>query len=215
MPYEGEFANKTSHIDFLNNPDIKAMLADCTYLKPPSDEEAQQLADQFIDIPDLTDITLPEFVIAIDGSNYEVSLDEKLPSTKFGFIKVGVVLIPLKDFGDLKVGDFVDPFRVAALKKKNTALTFFIPSANIKSKDQENVRDSFRKLLDQQLYDIRTRFDEDDPRTSLRSTLFELASLRPGEMGTDDDEKLRIHKCPNCGEGRLTIFNRIKLLFQG
>jgi len=45
MPYEGEFANKTAHVDILNNPDIKAMLSECNYLRPPSDEEAQHLAE--------------------------------------------------------------------------------------------------------------------------------------------------------------------------
>ena len=127
MPYEGEFANKASHVDILNNPDIKRMLAECTYLKAPSDEEAQQLADQFVDPPVLVDKDLPEFVIAIDGSNFEVSIDDKLPSTKFGFIKVGVVLISLQEFGDLKIGKFVDPFRVAALKKQKY-LTFIFHS---------------------------------------------------------------------------------------
>lgn len=205
MPYEGEFASKTAHVDILNNPDIKAMLGDCTFLKPPSDEEAQHLADQFIEPPSLEEESLPQFVIAVDGSNHEVSIDDKLPSTKFGFIKVGVVLIDLREFDNLTVNNFVDPFRVAALKNKNTSLSFFVPSANIKWQDHDNVRDSFRALLDHQLYDERTRFVEDDPRTSLRSTLFTLASLRPGEMGTGDDEKLKIHKCPSCGEGPITV----------
>ncbi|MDX9863283.1 MAG: DNA double-strand break repair nuclease NurA [Anaerolineaceae bacterium] len=205
MPYEGEYANKSAHVDILNNPDIKRMLAECSYLRPPSDEEALHLAEQFVDPPELDDESLPKFVIAIDGSNHEVSIDDKLPSTKFGFIKVGVVLISLEEFGDLKVGQFVDPFKVAALKKKNTSLSFFVPSANINWQDQGNVRDSFRALFDQQLYDERTRFDPNDPRTSLRSTLFMLASLRPGQMGTSDDEKLKIHKCPNCEQGPVTV----------
>lgn len=205
MPYEGELANKASHADILQNPDIQRMLAECTYLKPPSDDEAAQLADRFIDPPPLEEDHLPEYVIAIDGSNHETSIDEKLPSTKIGFIKVGVILIPLKEFNDLKVGKFVDPFRVAKLKEKNTSLSFFIPSANISWQDQPNVRDSFRALIDKQLLDEHTRFKKDDPQTSLRSTLFELASLRPGEMGTNDKEKLRIHKCPNCSRGPITV----------
>jgi hypothetical protein len=207
MPYQDEYANKTTHVDILNNPDIKGMLGECSYLKPPSDEEAKLLADQFLNPPTLEDDSLPEFIIAIDGSNHEVSIDDKLPSTKFGFIKVGVILISLKEFGDLKIGKFIDPFRVASLNKKNTSLSFFIPSANIKWKNNENVRDSFRALFDQQLYDKRTRFKADDPRTSLRSTLFTLASIRSGEMGTDDDEKLKIHKCPNCEQGPITVID--------
>ena len=205
MPYEDELANKTAHVDFLNNPDVRSMLGECSFLKPPSDAEVQLLVDKFVEPPSLDKETLPEFVLAIDGSNYEVSLDEKLPSSKFGFVKVGVVLISLKEFGDLKIGQFVDPFRVAALKNKNTSLVFFLPSANINWKDKGNVRDSFRALFDKQLYDQRTRFKADDPQTSLRSTLFALASLRPGEMGTGDEEKLKIHKCPNCEHGPITV----------
>ena len=89
------------------------------------------------------------------------------------------MLISLKEFGDLKIGKFVDPFRVAALKNKNTSLSFFIPSANINWQNQGNVRDSFRALFDQQLYDSRTRFNSKDPRTSLRSTLFAQSGRKP------------------------------------
>ena len=205
MPYQGEYASKASHSDILNNPEIKKMLEECEYLKPPSDEEAKSLAERFILPPDYENEEIPEFVIALDGSNIEVSLDEKLPSTKFGFIKISAVLININEFGSLKEGKFVDPFRVANLQRNNTSLTFFVPSANIKWEGYENVRDSFRALLDKQLYDVSTRFNPKDPRTSLRSTLFKLASLRPKEMATDSDYKLKIHQCPSCKEGPVTL----------
>ena len=60
MPYDGELANKASHADILQNPDIQRMLAECTYLKPPSDDEAAHLADRFIDPPPLEVDHLPE-----------------------------------------------------------------------------------------------------------------------------------------------------------
>ena len=41
MPYEGEFASKTSHSEFLRNPDIQGFLQQCDYLTIPSDEEGQ------------------------------------------------------------------------------------------------------------------------------------------------------------------------------
>ena len=43
MPYEGQFASKSAHSDFLRNPDIKDFLGECEYLTPPSDEEAQKM----------------------------------------------------------------------------------------------------------------------------------------------------------------------------
>jgi hypothetical protein len=205
MPYEGELASKAAHFDLLNNPDIKAMLDECNYLQKPSDEVAQNLASRFIEPPTDPNVPLPKAIIAVDGSDHETSLDQKLPSTKFGFIKIGAILIYMDQLDKLRDGNLVDPFEVAKLQKNNTALHFFVPSANIRWRDIGNVRDSFRALLDQQLLDERTRLQENDYRSSLRTTLFKLASLRPGEMGTNDDYHLKVHKCPNCDQGPLTL----------
>jgi len=204
MPYEGEFASKTAHSEFLRNPDIQGFLGQCEYLTPPSDEEAQAMADRFSEPPS-TDNNLPSFVVAVDGSSYESSIDDKLPSTKVGYIKVGAILIDLDKYGSLRVGKFVDPFKVAELQDDNSALTFSVPSANIKWGGKKNVRDSFRAFVDQQFYGVRTRFNETDPLTSLRSTVFHLASQRPGDTHTGDPHKLKIHKCPDCGNGPVEV----------
>jgi hypothetical protein len=204
MPYEGELASKSAHSDFLKNPDIKSFLEQCEYLTPPSDAEAQALADKFVELPAFTE-KLPDYVVAIDGSNYESSIDDKLPSTKVGFIKLGAVLISLEKFGALRDGRFVDPFRVAALQDDNAALTFSIPSANIRWGGKTNVRDSFRAYMDMQFYGPRTRFNEADATTSLRSTLFHLASLRPGNLGTGDSTRLKLHSCPDCGAKEIEL----------
>jgi hypothetical protein len=204
MPYEGQFASKSAHSGFLKNPDIKEFLSDCKYLTPPSDAEAQNMASLFIEPPQ-AEAKLPSFVIAIDGSNYESSLDDKLPSTKVGYVQIGSLLIILREFASLRVGKFVDPFKVAELQDNNSALTFSMPSANIKWGSKLNVRDSFRAAVDQQFIGVRTRFNPDDPLTSLRSTLFHLASLRPGELGTGNPHTLRIHKCPDCGKGPVEV----------
>ena len=165
------------------------------------------MADALPNLQERTDddVDLPQFAIAVDGSYYEASLNEKIPSTKIGYVKLGAILIPLNEFDQLKVGRFVDPFRVADLQKGNASFTFFMPSANIRWGAQTAVRESFRAILDRQFCDEKTRFVPDDPRTSLRTTLFHLASQRPGEMYTGDPTKLKIHKCPNCGNGPITL----------
>ncbi len=204
MPYEGELAGKTAHSEFLRNPDIQSFLAACDYLIMPSDEEAQAMGDRF-SLPPGPTADLPGFVIAVDGSSHESSLDDKLPSTKMGYIKIGAVLIDLEKYRTLRNGRYVDPFRVAELQDDNSSLTFSLPSANIRWAGRKNVRDSFRASLDQQFYSTRTRFSDKDASTSLRSTLFQLASLRPGELGTADARRLRIHKCPSCGRGPVEV----------
>jgi hypothetical protein len=204
MPYEGEYAGKTSHSEFLRNPDIQTFLDQCEYLTPPSDEEAQAMADNF-SVPPVSESGLPSFVIAVDGSNHESSLDDKLPATRVGYIKIGAVLIDLVKYSSLRVGKYVDPFRVAELQDTNAPLTFSVPSANIRWGGRDNVRDSFRAYVDQQFYGQRTRFNENEPFTSLRSTLFHLASIRPGELHTGDPRRLKIFKCPTCGNGPVEV----------
>jgi len=207
MPYPGEFASKAVHAEIVRNPDVTAFLQECDYLKPPSDEECRAVAARFVP-PPASPTAIPSIVIATDGSHHESSLDDKLPSTKVAYIKIGAVLIDLKQFGALREGAFVDPFRVAALQNQNAALTFTMPSANIRWGKYPTVRESFRAWLDQQFYSPRTRFTAADPTTSLRSTLFHLAALRPGELGTGDPYRLKLHKCPMCGEGPVEVEDR-------
>ncbi|MGD2158343.1 MAG: DNA double-strand break repair nuclease NurA, partial [Anaerolineales bacterium] len=78
-------------------------------------------------------------------------------------------------------------------------------SANIRWGGKGNVRDSFRAILDKQFLRPRTRFQENNYHTSLRSTLFELASRRPGDMHTGDRFRLKIYKCPDCGKGPIEV----------
>jgi hypothetical protein len=206
MPYENELASKSSHSDFLRNPDIQDFLDQCDYLKPPSDAEAAALASKFVTPPD-DHAKLPSFIMSVDGSNYESSIENKLPNTRVGYIKIGTMLISLEKFDSLHVGKFVDPFKVAALQDDNAALTFSLPSANIRWGGKTNVRDSFRAYMDMQFAHPRTCFSESDQNTSLRSTLFYLASLRPGKLGTGDPSKLKLHSCPNCGTEEIEVIN--------
>ncbi len=206
MPYDGELASKSAHSDIIKNPEIQAFLKECEYLTPPSQEECEKLAAQFSEVPSTEDVQLPSFAIAVDGSPYEASLDEQLPSTKIGYIKLGAILIDLEDFAGLKVGKYVDPFRVAQLQDNNSSFTFFVPSANIRWGGKQAVRESFRALVDRQFLDEKTRFKKDDPATSLRTTLFHLASRRADEeLRTGDPTTLKLHKCPSCGAGPVTL----------
>ncbi len=206
MPYQKERANKASHYDLINSVDIQRFLGECDYLKLPSDDERDNLAASFQPIPLTSGISLPAHVLATDGSYYEASLSDQLPSTKVGYVKIGCILIDLAEYHSLRVDDnrFVDPFRVAALQEHHDALAFPLPSANIKYKGKESVRDGFRAAVDDYLYSTNTRFDPNNPATSLRATLFHLAAKRPTPLlhapGT-----LILHKCPSCGHKDVVV----------
>lgn len=207
MPYQGETASKASHQDLLKSPDVRAFLGACDYLRTPSPAEALTMCAGFVAPPPIDDAVLPLLVMAVDGSLYESSIDDQLPSTKVGYVKIGSVLIDLAQYGALRVveGRYVDPFRVARLRDNNAPLTFPLPSANIRWKGKDSVRDGFRAAVDEALYSPMTRFDKDDPTTSLRSTLFHLAALRPGPLGSGDPSRLLIHACPNCKKGPVEV----------
>lgn len=200
MPYSNEFANKSSHSDIVKNPDIRAFLEECEYIREPSKEEAEQIASLFESVPDLEKANLPSNIFAMDGSVYESLIDDRMPSTKVGYVKVSTILISLDEFGSLRVEDgrFVDPFRVANLRRNKDSLLFVLPGTNMKWKGQESVKDSFRARVDAALLQKETWFDKADYKTSLRSTLFHLASLRPDESKTSDPGWINLHKCPSC-----------------
>ncbi len=205
MPYLGEQANKASHSDIIRNPDVVEFLKDAEYLTPPSEEEKEAIVALFQDPPIAQANNLPDQVIAIDGSLHEFSLDQQLPSTKVGYVKVGCILIEMKQFGELRVGNRVDPFRVAALQKNNSALSFPLPSANVRLKGTSSVRDAFRATVDALLYNPKTRFHAEDATTSLRPTLFHLASSRSGPLETGNPTRLKIHRCPTCDQGPIEM----------
>ncbi len=205
MPYQGEFANKASHFDIVKNPEVAQFLEDCDYLNSPSEEEGKAIDALFKEPPTPDENNLPERVIAIDGSNYPSNINKRLPSTQIGYVKVSAVLIDMAKFSSLRVGRFVDPFRVAELQNKNDAITFTLPSANIRWKGKATVRDSFRAVVDNHLYSTKTRYTSGDPATSLRTTLFHLASRRPGVMGTGAPCRLNIYKCPTCEKGPIEV----------
>lgn len=207
MPYEHELASKVSHIDIVKNPEVADFLSRCSYLTEPSDEECQSIADRFVTPPAFVQEPLPRYVIAVDGSRHESSINDRLPSSKVGYIKISSVLIDMDEFSSLRVqnGRFVDPFRVAKLMRSNEPITLTLPSANVIVNGNETVQASFRAELDSQFISKKTRWDENNYQTSLRSTLFHLAAMRSGEMGTADPMRLILHRCPICEQPHVTV----------
>ena len=72
----------------------------------------------------------------------------------------------------------------------------------MKYKGEMSVRDGFRRALDESLYNC--RFDDSDPSTSVRTTLFRLASHRAENSGND---KLTLFKCPSCGAEKIELWD--------
>src|SRR5438093_2047996 len=136
----------------IKQPDVAKFLIGCHYLKPPGPGEAQDMARAFAQTPSLEDVPLPSQIIAIDGSDYESSLDDQLlPSTRIGYVQIGCVLIDMEQMNRLRVenGRYVDPFEVAKLEENNSPLSFPVPSSNVRWKGAATVRSGFRAAVEQ------------------------------------------------------------------
>ncbi len=153
MPYPREQAGKGGHSDFIRNPDVKQFLESCSYLREPSDREAEAIAALYQPAPNGESKMLPRSVLASDASKSDSPINDKLPSTQVGFLKVSHVLIEMESYDGLREpqGCIVNPYKVAAIHRGAAPITFTMPGSNIKYKDNDNVKDSFRQSLYDQL----------------------------------------------------------------
>lgn len=196
-------SDKTTHVEIVDNPDVKEFLKQCQYMVEPTGAEAREVASLF-SLLKRREESLPRNIISIDGSSYEASIDKKLPFTRVGYVKIGNILIQRDKYLGLGNERYVDPFKVAEMEKANQSTIFTFPSSNMLYKGKESVRDSFRVALDDYLYKYRVH--QNKPETSLRSTLFKLASYRDG-LKSDAEDELVLHACPNCGKEGIVVWD--------
>ncbi len=186
MPYDRETAGKGGHSDFVKNPDVQQFLANCQFMKPPSDEEAKDIASKFMRAPRGEPPRLPNFVIASDASKSDAPINDKLPSTQLGFIKVSHVLIAMDKYAELidPSSRFVDPFKAADMHRNAQPITYVLPGSNIRYLGSKSVRDGFRRAV----YDQLTANRRDGTnRMVLTETLLAL-----------NDNQITIESCSSC-----------------
>lgn len=206
MPYSGQTAGKGGHSDFVRNPDVQGFLEQCTYLREPSDEEAQELASLFQSAPGGQPPKLPKYVVASDASKSDTPISDKLPSTQIGFLKVSHVLIEMEKYAGLvdPSNRFVDPFRVAEMHRSASPVTFTMPGSNIRYKGIDCVKHGFRTaLFDQLSIDrgngglsyvmARTLLDLNDGQVALRAC--PVCGAEPGPTFDKDNLKLPCDSC--------------------
>lgn len=68
-------------------------MADCEYLTEPSDEQINQIRQEFTLFDGNGLDRLPENIIAIDSDMYESSVRKELPYTNVGYVKVASCLL--------------------------------------------------------------------------------------------------------------------------
>ncbi|RZL05447.1 MAG: hypothetical protein EOO89_26435, partial [Pedobacter sp.] len=129
---------------------------------------------------------LPNFVVASDASKNDTAINDNLPSTQLGFVKVSHVLVAMDKYAELidPKSRFVDPFKAAELHRNAQPITYVLPGSNIKYRGAPNVKDGFRHAVFEQ---FTANKRDSGSRMVLTETLIAL-----------NNYLLRIESCPSC-----------------
>ena len=196
MPYDKQYGSKTAHSDVVRNPEVRSFLEQCKPLKEPSESSCEELTASFVDPPpDIVSGSL-EYVLSTDGSFYTSIIDHRLPSIQVCYLKFSTILIDMQEYNCLEdqSSQMIDPFKVAAMQRNHDPLTLVLPLSNFKHPEDDCVKSTFRRTMDEFLRSNRACHIEDNPETSLMATLIELALLRPDPNAPPGHIKL--HRCP-------------------
>ena len=170
MPYEGEFASYNPLRRIADAERVRQLLKKARVWKP--DDSGPRAIPTPVSEPESK---LPDFVVAIDGSNAEVDVVNGYPGAKVGYCTVASVLLNLKKMNELDEARPVNPIHFRHTEEAAT-IDAALPGSNVVTRDHISARDSFRESLYEIFHD--EVVDEDD-RTRLLATYEELLERKP------------------------------------
>lgn len=170
MPYEGEFAGYRSLRRIVETERVQHLLKRSRVYRP--DSAGGRLLPQ--PAPAHRNL-LPEFVVAIDGSNAEVAVANGYPGANVGYCTVASVLLNLREIDRLDEQRPIDPREFRRTEEAAT-IDAALPGSNVVTRTHSSSRASFREALFDVLHDVVV--DEED-RTSLLDTYEALLGLKP------------------------------------
>lgn len=170
MPYENEFASYRPLGRIAESEEVKSLLKQA---------RVSRMTDEGPSIDPVhvaeSAITMPEFVVAIDGSYAEVDVKNGYPGAKVGYCTVASVLLMLAELNRLDQHRPVDPIEFRKTEESST-IDAALPGSNVVIGEHISARDSFRQRLYDSLHD--KILDEDNPIAFIR-TYEELLALKP------------------------------------
>jgi len=170
VPYENEFANYRPLHRIAEAVRVRALLGRARTLPATLATSAvvPQAAPAAVG-------TLPDLIVAIDGSYAEVDVKNGYPGAKVGYCTVASVLLNLHEVERLDAQRPVDP---VAFRKTEEAATIdaALPGTNVVIRTHTSARDSFREALYEVFHD--EVVDEEDG-ARLVDTYEALLALKP------------------------------------
>jgi hypothetical protein len=144
MPYEGEFASYRALRRLADAERVKQLLSRAR-VHPPASSEPAALPAQ---APTSVD-ALPEFVVAIDGSQAEVDVRNGYPGAKVGYLSVASVLLDLEAIDELDERRPADPVEFRKTEQAAT-IDAALPGSNVITRTHTSARVAFRE----EVYDV-------------------------------------------------------------
>ncbi len=185
MPYEGEFAGYQPLRRIVETDRVQNILRRCRV------QEASQSVSGCGATPQAlppADQEMPNFIVAIDGSNAEVPVKNGYPGARVGYLTVASVLVNLAELDRLDEQRPIDPIAFRTTEEAAT-IDAALPGCNVVTRDHVAAKHSFREALFDTFNDV--ILDEED-RTPLSETYEALLALKP---------ESRNQACPYEAEG--------------
>lgn len=147
MPYEGEYAGYNPVRRLAESQRVHDLLRKHKLVPTPSSGGVIGNVGCNIITPEILPRRngwVPDFVLAIDGSYAEVSVDNGFPGAKAAYITVAAVLLKLKLMRELDAARPVDP-RVFRETRTTDPVDAVLPGCNITFEGELNPRASLRR----------------------------------------------------------------------
>ena len=159
MPYPGQVASKTGHVDIVRNPAVQSFLQRCSDVPRPTPEDIREALKSSDNIATFEEHDLPGVVLALDGSSYEAAPDQVYPSRSIGYVKISSVALDMQRYNGLRVPGThtIDPMTVNALLKDTEAFSMALPGAYVVPAGRQTAREGFQYELQGYVASERTR----------------------------------------------------------
>ncbi|WP_413825756.1 MULTISPECIES: DNA double-strand break repair nuclease NurA [unclassified Methanobrevibacter] len=181
-----EFASQSSQTPLILDEDIKELLKDCYYPKHATEELIGNMNTYTAKTIKKNPIRK---VLAFDGGYNEVMIGKEFPSSTVAFYRYGVNYFQLNDLFKLEDKEFIGKLDIGKLHNID-AYNFSIPTKNIKSKTQKNLKNSIR-------YFLYNHFK----KTKIQKTLMETLSwFIYREYRKPEKMTYLLSSCPKCGK---------------
>ena len=155
MPYEGERAGYIPLKRILESEQVKG-LRDRAKVATKSTRERIEEATTIADIKPSEYV--PDFIIAIDGSNIPVEIENGFPGAELGYVTVASVLLDLAKQRELDKQRPANP-REMRKTRAPSSLDKALPGTNVVVDDEDSAIASLRKVLFEIFSDARVSHD--------------------------------------------------------